>query len=103
MSTKPQNGLDKVRGIAYGFVIALMALIGMAYGVLGGITLCTVVFTRLDNTIHYRLLLTAGGTMGGVVGAISSVCFWLVVYGLVVTVRDMMREARKSPASGEDS
>lgn len=92
-----------MRNFGTGVLIGLMALVGMAYGVLGGITLTTVVFTRLDNTIHHRLLLTAGGAMGGVIGAISNVCLWLVVYGFVVTVSGMLRKRRGSAANGEET
>jgi len=80
-----------------------MAFVGMAYGVLGGITLATVVFTQLDNSLLSRLLLTASGTMGGVIGAISNVCLWLVVYGFVVTMRDALRQKRDSATNGEDT
>jgi hypothetical protein len=90
-----------MRNFGTGVLIGLMALVGMAYGVLGGITLTTVVFTRLGNALQYRLLLTAGGTMGGIIGAISNVCLWLVVYGFVVTMRDVLRKTRASPTDGE--
>jgi hypothetical protein len=92
-----------MRNIITGVLIGLMALVGMAYGVLGGITLCTVVFTQLSNTAQYRLLLTAGGTMGGIIGAVSNVCLWLVVYGFSVTVHDTLRRKQESSTGGDES
>jgi len=89
-----------MRGITAGVLVAVLAVIGAGYGVLTGITLATVVITDIENTLPYRLLLTAGGTFGGLIGAACNVSLGLVLYGFVVTMRDTLRSRRDGQRAG---
>ena len=90
-----------MRGITAGLLVAVLAVIGAGYGVLTGITLATVVLTDIENTLAYRLLLTAGGTFGGLIGAVCNVSLGLVLYGFVVTMIGALRSRRARQEAGE--
>jgi hypothetical protein len=100
MSDHARSESGKLRRMTFGFLLGLMALIGLAYGVLAGITLATVIITDLADTLYYRLVLTAAGTFGGIIGAACNVSLGLVLYGFVLTTRQMLRSRRTTESEG---